>query len=230
MAFTPPVSIRASVNPGSNQASLLQFVPVAMRTRRMNDTAKCVFRRFRRFRRRPVGYLIAAGVLSIGVAAATPPAYAQDTFAGFIVGLRDVCSQKPARVCTQRVAAFLDSDNDSRISLEEFQSVHAQAKLALKRRGSSLSATEHNLISIGLLALPRANLAAIFARFDADADGGLSEDELFSDFALDRRPLGKIIADPGGVDWKSFAARFGKIGFLVLDLLPPGRREPSRRE
>ncbi len=170
-------------------------------------------------------YLIVAGVISIAGTALGPPASAQDTFAGFIVGLRDVCSQEPARVCTQRVAAFLDSDNDSRISLEEFQNVHAQAKSAVKRRESSLSATEHNLISIGLLALPRANLAAIFARFDADADGGLSEDELFADFALDQRPLGKIIADPGGVDWKSFAARFGKIGFLVLDFLPPSHRE-----
>jgi len=196
-----------------------------MRTRQMNDTAKHVFRRFRRFRRRPVDYLIAAGVLLAAAAAQSLPAYAQDSFAGFIVGLRDVCDQEPARICTQRVAAFLDSDNDSRISLEEFQNVHAQAKSAVKRRESSLSATEHNLISIGLLALPRANLAAIFARFDADADGGLSEDELFADFALDQRPLGKIIADPGGVDWKSFAARFGKIGFLVLDFLPPSHRE-----
>jgi len=158
-------------------------------------------------------------------AAVAPSATAQESFAGFIVGLRDVCAKEPARACTKQVSSFLDGDNDSRVSLREFQAVHAQAKSAVKGRDSGLSTTERNLISIGLLALPHANLATIFARFDADADGGLSEDELFADFELDRRPLDKIISDPDGVDWSAFAARFGKIGFLVLDLLPPSHRK-----
>lgn len=170
-------------------------------------------------------YVTAAAVLSVYFAAIAPPASAQETFAGFIVGLRDVCAEEPARACTKQVTSFLDGDNDNRVSLREFENVRVQAKAAVKGRDSGLSTTERNLISVGLLALPHANLAAIFANFDTDGDGGLSEDELFADFALDRRPLGKVIADPGGVDWNSFAARFGKIGFLVHDLLPPSHRK-----
>lgn len=188
----------------------------------MHDTAICLFRGLGR---RPLYGLIVAGVISIAGTALGLPASAQETFAGFIVSLRDVCDQEPARVCTKRVSSFLDGDNDNRVSLREFENVHAQAKLAVKGRASNLSTTERNLISIGLLALPHANLATIFARFDSDGDGGLSEDELFADFVLDQRPLAKIISDPNGVDWNSFAARFGKIGFLVLDLLPPRHRK-----
>jgi hypothetical protein len=188
----------------------------------MNDRAKHAFWGFGR---RPLDYLILAGVISIAVAAVTLPASAQETFAGFIVGLRDVCAKQPARACTARVSSFLDGDNDSRISLQEFEQVRTLAKSAMKRRDSGLSTTERNSISIGLLALPHANLATIFARFDTDADGGLSEAELFADFELDQRPLGKIVSDPGGVDWNSFAARFGKVGFLVLNLLPPSHRK-----
>jgi hypothetical protein len=166
-----------------------------------------------------------AAVLSVCFAATVPLASAQESFAGFIVGLRDVCAKEPARACTGQVSSFLDGDNDSRVSLQEFENVRVQAKSAVNGRDSGLSATERNSISIGLLALPHANLATIFSRFDADADGGLSEDELFADFELDQRPLAKIISDPDGVDWNSFAARFGKIGFLVLDLLPLSHRK-----
>lgn len=173
----------------------------------------------------PLEFLAVASVISIAVSAVAPPASAQQSFAGFIVGLRDVCAKEPARACTKQVSSFLDGDDDSQVSLREIQDVHAQAKSTVKRRDSDLSTTERNLISIGLLALPHANLATIFGRFDADADGGLSEAELFADFELDQRPLDKIISDPGGVDWQAFAARFGKIGFLVLDLLPPSHRK-----
>ena len=84
---------------------------------------------------------------------------------------------------------------------------------------------ERNLTTIALLALQQVKLAEVFANFDGDGDGGLSEGELFADFRLGPRPLGDIIADPEGVDWAAFAARFGKVGFLVTDLLPPGRRQ-----
>jgi hypothetical protein len=156
---------------------------------------------------------------------ATPPALAQDSFAGFIIGLRDVCAEEPARTCTGQVSSFLDSDNDRQVSLPEFEAVRAQAKSAVTEKESGLSAIERNLISVALLIFNQAKLPAVFARFDADNDGGLSEDELFADFQRDQRPMAKIIADPDSVDWKSFAGRFGKLGFLVLDLLPPSHRK-----
>ena len=165
--------------------------------------------------------LIIAAVVCFGaLVAATLPAYARNPYAGFIIGLRDVCAREPAHVCTGRVAAFLDSNNDKRITLQEFESVRATADTAVRDRGSGLSAIERNMTAIGLLTLQHAKLADVFAAFDTDRSGELSEAELFADFRLDQRPLAKIIADPDGVDWQSFSGRFGKFGFLVRDLLP----------
>ena len=153
-----------------------------------------------------------------------PPALAQDSFASFIVGLRDVCAQQPSRTCTRRVSSFLDRDNDDRVSLQEVETVRAQAQSTARDRNSAISGIERTSISIGLLALPRANLPAVFANFDTDRDGGLSEDELFADFRLDQRPLARIVADPNGVDWTAFAMRFGEVGLFLLKLLPASRR------
>ena len=160
----------------------------------------------------------------MAMATAMAPAAAQESFAGFIVGLRDVCAAQPARACTGRVSSFLDGDDDDQVSLEEFKTVRAQAKSTVKNRNSGLSGAERTSISIGLLALSPTNLATVFANFDTDRNGGLSEAELFADFRLDQRPLAKIIADPDGVDWTAFATRFGKFGLFLLDLLPAHRR------
>ena len=153
------------------------------------------------------------------------PAAAQDKFAGFIVGLRDVCAEQPARACTGRVSSFLDSDKDKRVSLREFEAVRGDAKSAVSKKNSSLSTTERNMISIALLAFQQVKLADVFGKFDSNNDGGLSEGELFADFKLDQRPMAKIVADDNGVDWQSLAARFGEVGFLLLDLLPPSHRK-----
>lgn len=157
--------------------------------------------------------------------ATTAPAAAQDAFTGFIIGLRDICAEQPARACTKRVTSYLDVDNDKLVSLQEFQTVQDLAKTAVASKNEGLSATERNLIAIGLMTLQHAKLDKVFASFDADGNGGLSEQELFADFRVDHRPFGDIIADPDSVDWRSFAQRFGKVGFLVIDLLPPGQRK-----
>ncbi|MDH3738313.1 MAG: hypothetical protein OER92_03900 [Alphaproteobacteria bacterium] len=159
------------------------------------------------------------------MAVATAPATADDPFAGFIVGLRDVCAEQPARNCTQRVSKFLDSDSTNGVSLQEFEAVRTQAKSAVAARDSGLSNAERSILSISLLAFQQVKLADVFAKFDSDKNGGLSEGELFADFKLDQRPMAKIISDPASVDWNSLAARFGEVGFLLLDLLPPGHRK-----
>jgi len=173
---------------------------------------------------RDAGAAIRLSTLAIAMAAATPAA-AQDAFTGFITGLRDVCADEPARACTARVTSYLDIDNDKRVSLAEFETVRDLAKTAVANGEKDLSTAERNLISIGLLTLQHAKLDKVFAKFDGDGDGGLSEQEMFADFRVDQRPFGDIVADPDSVDWTTFASRFGKVGFLVIDLLPPGHRK-----
>lgn len=190
----------------------------------MNDTVRYLFCEFSRWASVAVLVFVLLGLTGLFLPAVSP-ATAQDSFAGFIVGLRDVCAKEPARACTRRVSSFLDSNSDNQVSLQELETLRTQAKSTVDSRDSGISTAERNSISIGLLALPRANLATVFAKFDANTDGGLSEDELFADFQLDRRPLTKIISDPDSVDWVTFAARFGKVGALVLGLLPPIHRD-----
>ncbi|NKB48708.1 MAG: hypothetical protein GKS02_05005 [Alphaproteobacteria bacterium] len=168
---------------------------------------------------------VLAGALFMAGTPMAPPAIAQDSFANFIIGLRDICAQEPARQCTGRVSAHLDANADKQVSLKEFEAVRNQAKSATKERESGLSPIERNLTSVALLTLKQAKLATVFANFDANDDGGLSEDELFADFQIDQRPFGDIVADPDAVDWRAFAARFGKVGFLIIDLLPPSHRK-----
>lgn len=173
--------------------------------------------------RRPAVALAAA---LIGAAVAAPPApAAEDAFAGFIVGLRDICAHQPARRCTGQVLAFLDADRDRRVSLVELQAAQAGAAASVGDRSSALSPVERNLLTVGLFALQQARPDAVFANFDANRDGGLSEGELFADFRLDQRPLGVIIADPAGVDWQRLAARFGKVGEMMRGLLPASQRK-----
>ncbi len=168
---------------------------------------------------RPRLHLAAIPLLLLGIAAETTPAAAQDSFAGFIAGLRDVCAEDPSRACTGRVSAFLDRNKDKKISLQELETLHADAKSAVGDIGSGLSNQERSLISLGVLTLEQAKLETVFRSFDTNADGRLSEAELFADFKLDQRPFGDIISDPDGVDWTAFSARFGKIGNFVLNLL-----------
>ena len=166
----------------------------------------------------------------LALAAALPrPAAGEETFAGFIIGLRDVCANAPARECSGRVMAFLDGDEDGSVSLPEFERVRRQALATAKDNNSGLSNIERSFTTVGLLTLKQSKLATVFANFDGDGDGGLSEAELFADFGLervhDRRPMAEIVAAPNGVDWTAFATRFGKVGFLIIDLLPPSHRQ-----
>ncbi len=80
------------------------------------------------------------------------------------------------------------------------------------------------MIAVALMVVRHAGLARVFANFDTNADGALSTEELFADFRTDQRSFGAVVKDPKGVNWKTFAQRFGKVGFLITDLLPPSHR------
>ena len=167
---------------------------------------------------------VAVPLLAVWTAGITP-AGAEDSFTGFIVGLRDVCAEDPSRVCADRVVSFLDRDNDKYVTLQELQSAHAQAKLALQDRAPGLSNVERNLLAVGVFTLEQANLEKVFGTFDADTNGKLSESELFADFHLDERPFGEILADPDSADWAAFTAHFGNVGKFFRKLLPPSHQK-----
>jgi len=159
--------------------------------------------------------------LAVSARAAVP-------FDDFVVGLRSACATAPAATCADAIGAYLDADADGGIELREVERARDRARRAARDENSTLNSTERSLIAVALMVFEHAGLPKVFANFDADADGRLSQAELFADFRLDRRPFKDVVADPDGVDWKRFAARFGKVGFLITDLLPSPDRKKGK--
>lgn len=166
-----------------------------------------------------------SALLFVLILAGAVVARAAVPFDDFVVGLRSVCAKAPARHCAGAIGAYLDADADGGVELAEVERARERARRAAGDEASSLNSVERSLVAVALAVLVYADLPKVFANFDADADGRLSQAELFADFRLDRRPFKDVIADPDAVDWKRFAARFGKVGFLITDLVPPPRRK-----
>ncbi|MDH3703590.1 MAG: hypothetical protein OEU46_20010, partial [Alphaproteobacteria bacterium] len=157
----------------------------------------------------------------LSIFAGTVVAQAGIPFDTFVVGLRPVCATSPSPDCASAIGSFLDSNANGGVEIAEVKRARDRAKRSVRNNNSSLNSIERSMISVALMVFQHAGIRKVFANFDTDADGSLSQSELFADFRLDQRPFKDVIADPKGVDWKSFAARFGKVGFLITDLLPP---------
>ncbi len=151
-------------------------------------------------------------------------ARAAGPFDAFIVGLRSACAKSPSTNCTHAVGAFLDTNASGGIELRELEQALSKARSSVRNKASKLSPLERNMIAVALMVVRHAGLARVFANFDTNADGALSTEELFADFRTDQRSFGAVVKDPKGVNWKTFAQRFGKVGFLITDLLPPSHR------
>lgn len=162
----------------------------------------------------------ALAVCILSAAASGPAAAADSAIEAFVGELRALCETPPARRCTGTVHGFLDLDGNGAIAPDELEAMRAAATAAVKVRESAMTAEERSLMGIALLGLQYAGPDAVFANFDADADGGLSHDELFADFRLDERSFAAVVEDRDSVDWNSFANRFGKVGKAFVAMLP----------
>lgn len=70
---------------------------------------------------------------------------------------------------------------------------------------------ERERLSIGLALLLADGIGAerLHGMFDEDGNGAVTKSELLADVTLDRRPLGKVLADPKAVDRTALARRLG---------------------
>jgi hypothetical protein len=160
-----------------------------------------------------------SALLFVSIFAAAAVAHAAIPFGDFVVGLRPVCTKAPSSDCAGAIGAYLDSNANGGVELAEIEGAQDRARRAARDEESSLNSAERSMIAVALMVFKHAGLRKVFTNFDAD--GRLSQAELFADFRLDQRPFKDVIADRDGVDWKRFAARFGTVGFLITDLLPP---------
>jgi len=170
-------------------------------------------------------WLRVSALLSVILLAAAATARPAAPFDAFVAGLRSVCARPPASACATAITAYLDANRDGGVELAEIEAARAGARRAAGDEASTLNSAERSLIAVALAVFAYADLPKAFANFDADGDGRLSKAEMFADFRLDKRSFRDVVADPDGVDWTRFAARFGKVGALITDLVPPRGRK-----
>lgn len=156
-----------------------------------------------------------------GRAATNDPAA---VFAALMRAGRTVCPNAPAPTCLNHLWTRADRDGNEVLQLSEAQDLRRAARAWVEQPDNDARETERNLVWVGLLILKHAELANVFASLDTDADGVLARGEAFADIRLDQRPMPELLEDPSAVDWQRFAGRFGKVSFLITDLLPPTYR------
>lgn len=170
--------------------------------------------------RATLGVLTAIGLF----AAATRLATAAPAFEQLIDTATGSCKAAPAEDCIDRTWPLADTDGDGKLSQAEVNALHRSAAQWVRDRfGSGVRQEQQiTLAVLGLFSL--AGTDAVFGRFDADKDGALTRGEVFTDFRFDGRPFPELVMDPQAVEWPALAARFGQVGMLLLELLPPSHR------
>ena len=142
-------------------------------------------------------------------------------FEHFIRRSGPLCEKSPSKICFARGWRFADRNGDGTLGLDELTEVRADLLQWTEWRGQSLTGSERLGISTGVWIVDSVGLPNLFAGFDEDGDGGLSQAELLADVRLDERPIGKVLLDPEAVDRKALAGRLGKLSPMLDALLKP---------
>ena len=147
--------------------------------------------------------------------AATPQVLAFDKF---MTLSSPICQFQPAQKCVDLGWQYADSNGDKTLSQAELQAVRAALGewLAWKE---GLTPREKTNLTMGMLVFDSAGLPALFAGFDANGDGRLSQAELLADVRLDQRPLGEVLTDEKAVDRQRFSQRLGPLSKLAEAML-----------
>ena len=165
---------------------------------------------------------LTAALLALGLAStavAKPPAPpGSDEFHKLVAIGSLLCTEAPAQECVDLGWRFADADGDGQLDLEEVGAVRRGFLDWAAEMQGVLSGREAMTLKLarGLLAV--VPLSPLFALYDGDSDGKLSQAELLADVELDERPMAKILADGAATDWDAIQARLGR-GAALLRLL-----------
>ena len=146
------------------------------------------------------------------------PAAAQADVAGLdrlIQTGRSVCETRPAQRCIDAGWAFADTNRDNVLDLAEIQRVRRLTEQWVIARGKSLPPRQQGSVLMGLMLVDSAGLPVLFANYDLNGDGRMTQAELFADVALDDRPLPWILADRDAVDLQASRRKLGALGPLL---------------
>lgn len=151
-------------------------------------------------------------------------AAAPRSFAGAeLDGLGPLCAQAASTVCLREAFRRLDADGDGRASVAELERFRRASRSWVESHAVQLGDAERRSLSALLWTFELVGTEAFVRSYDADHDGFLDASELFADIRPDGRPLGQVLRDPEGVDWRGAHDRLGYFADLlraVVDSLP----------
>lgn len=168
-----------------------------------------------------VAVAVVAGTTAAAPVGAPTGAPAGRDLERFAAATGPSCAREPARACIDRGFAFVDGDKDGFLSLAEVEAVEKQAEGWAQANAGRLPPAERQKLIMGLLIVQTVGVGQVFASYDADADGRLSEAEATADLRLDERPLPQLLADPGAVNWQQLSSRAGVAAPLLRRFFVP---------
>lgn len=171
---------------------------------------------------RMIRVALALFALALGVPAAAqqppPPAGPSSgalAFQKFLDAAGPACADRPARTCVDLGWRFAAASPREGLVLRDVRNLRQRMGEWVQWRGAELPARERSGIGMGLLLADGLGPERLFAAFDTDGNGRISQRELLQDVKLDTRPLGKILADPAAVDRAGVSRRLGLPPALV---------------
>jgi hypothetical protein len=98
------------------------------------------------------------------------------------------------------------------------ETLQQQLRIWFAWRQALLSPQERLSVGFGLLLAEGVGAARLHEAFDTDGDGLVTQQELLTEIALDKRPLGTVLLDPQAVDRAGLARRLNLPDRLVNGL------------
>lgn len=119
------------------------------------------------------------------------------------------CETKPAQTCVDLAWQFVVSQPKQGMTVADLKRLRARLGTWYDWHQKELPARTRGSIALGMLMADGMTMERLFAAFDTDHNGFVTQKELLADVKMDNRPLGVVLADPNAVDRAGFAKRLG---------------------
>lgn len=168
-----------------------------------------------------LGPVFAAAFLALAPstgAATTPLIPSSNQFNQLVAIGSLLCTEAPAQDCVEHGWRFTDANRNGSLDVEELTAVRAGFLEWAAEVQESLSGRDRLILNLGRNLLRIVPLTPLFALYDENEDGELSQEELLVDIQMDQRPMSVILADRNATDWNVIRGRLGR-GAALLQML-----------
>lgn len=129
-----------------------------------------------------------------------------------------LCRTAPANKCVDAGLRFAAAHPGDGLSLSDLSRLRERLGAWYRWRQDSLALQARLSFGAGLLLADGVGMPALHKAFDTDGNGKVSKTELLADVKMDKRPLGRVLADPKAVDRTRLARRLNLPPSLVNGL------------